>query len=190
VPPAGSTINSIASDRPLPERVFMENNKNGSSLQCLTFCLGEEIFGIDVIKAREVLDCTSITQVPCMPKFMLGVINLRGSVVPVIDLRLKFGLPATEKTVNTCIIVVEVEFEGESLIVGALADSVQEVLELDTAQIEPPPRIGTRLNTEIIRGMGSIKDRFLILLEIDRVFNAEELLVAQDAEDAKEEQAV
>ncbi len=168
----------------------MENSKNGSSLQCLTFCLGEEVFGIDVVKAREVLDFTTITQVPCMPKFMLGVINLRGSVVPVIDLRLKFGLPATGKTVNTCIIVVEVEFEGESLIVGALADSVQEVLELDLAQIEPPPRIGTRLKTEFIRGMGSLRDRFLILLDIDCVFNAEELLLTQQAESILKNQAV
>ena len=171
----------------LTEVYPMENDKNGSTLQCLTFRLGEEVFGIDVTKAKEVLDCTTITQVPQMPEFMLGVINLRGSVVPVIDLRLKFGLSAAVKTVNTCIIVVEVDFDGEALTIGAVADSVQEVLELDADKIEPPPRIGTRLKTDFIRGMGSYGERFLILLDIDRVFSAEELLLAQDAGDADAE---
>ncbi|MFA5515174.1 MAG: chemotaxis protein CheW [Desulfuromonadales bacterium] len=168
----------------------MASDKNDASLQCLTFRLGEEVFGIDVVKAREVLDCITITQVPQMPKFMLGVINLRGSVVPVIDMRLKFGLPAQEKTLNSCILVVEVEFEGESLTIGALADSVQEVIELRPDQIEPPPRIGTRLKTEFIRGMGSLNDRFLILLDIDKVFSAEELTIAQESGEAAEAQAI
>jgi purine-binding chemotaxis protein CheW len=153
-----------------------------TTTQYLTFRLGDEEFAVDVGKAREVLDFTAVTRVPQTPKFMLGVINLRGSVVPVIDMRLKFGLSATEKTVNTCVIVMEIAIDGETVIVGALADSVQEVLELDPNQIEPPPRIGTRLRTEFIKGMGSHNEKFIIILDIDRVFSAEEIALVQEAE--------
>jgi purine-binding chemotaxis protein CheW len=151
-----------------------------NSGQYLTFRLGEEVFAVDVAKAREVLDLTAVTRVPGTPKFMLGVINLRGGVVPVIDLRLKFGMPAAERTRETCIIVLDLTLDGETTTVGAVADSVREVLDLDSSQIEPPPRIGTRLKTEFIRGMGRIDDsRFLILLDIDRVFSSEELALVQ-----------
>jgi len=147
--------------------------------QYLTFRLGEETFAVDVTKAREILDFSSPTRVPQTPAYMLGVINLRGSVVPVVDLRLKFGMTATAMTRDTCIIVLEIIADGEALIVGAVADSVQEVLELDADRIEPPPRIGTRLNTEFIRGMGNHEDRFLMILDIDRVFSAEEISLVQ-----------
>ena len=106
---------------------------------------------------------------------MRGVINLRGSVVPVMDMRLKFGMPATERTVNTCIIVMEVVHEEETLVLGSLADSVQEVLELEPGQIEPPPRIGTGLRTDFIKGMGKYNEQFIIILDIDRVFSPQEL---------------
>jgi purine-binding chemotaxis protein CheW len=151
-----------------------------NSGQYLTFRLGEEVFAVDVAKAREVLDLTAVTRVPGTPRFMLGVINLRGGVVPVIDLRLKFGMPAAERTRETCIIVLDLTLDGETTTVGAVADSVREVLDLDSSQIEPPPRIGTRLKTEFIRGMGRIDEsRFLILLDIDRVFSSEELALVQ-----------
>ena len=110
---------------------------------------------------------------------MRGVINLRGSVVPVLDMRLKFGMSITEKTVDTCIIVVEVSFEGENTIIGALVDSVQEVFELEPDQIEPAPKIGTQLKTEFIKGMGKKDDRFIIMLDIDKVFSSEELSMVQ-----------
>ncbi|MFZ2448100.1 MAG: chemotaxis protein CheW [Syntrophobacteraceae bacterium] len=148
--------------------------------QYLTFRLDSETFALDISKVREVLDFTSITKVPQTPDFMLGVINLRGSVVPVVDMRLKFRMTRTEATVNTCIIIVEIEIDGEITVLGALADSVQEVLELDPDQIEPPPRIGTRLKTQFIRGMGHRDGQFIIILEIDKVFSAEELAIAQD----------
>lgn len=149
------------------------------TVQYLTFKLGEEIFSLDVAKVREILEYTSITKVPQTPDFMCGVINLRGSVVPVIDLRLKFGMPATERTVNTCIIVVEVQMENEDIVLGTLADSVQEVIELEPEQIEPAPQIGTRLNTEFIRGMGKQDGNFIIILDIDKVFSNEELETVQ-----------
>ncbi len=158
--------------------------------QYLTFTLDGELFALDIAKVREVLEFASVTKVPRTPDFMRGVINLRGNVVPVLDLRLKFGLSATEKTVNTCVIITEVEIDGEPTVLGALADAVQEVLELEPEQIDPPPRIGTRLDTAFIRGMGKRDDRFLILLDIDRVFTASELdLVGGAAQGAAAEAA-
>src|SRR5512136_1627108 len=122
--------------------------------QYLTFKLADEVFALDIGKVREVLDFTTVTKVPQTPDFMRGVINLRGSVVPVVDMRLKFGMTATDKTVNTCVIIVEIAVDGESTIIGAMADSVQEVIDLEPDNIEPAPRIGTKLNTDFIRGMG------------------------------------
>ena len=147
--------------------------------QYLTFKLDDEVFALDISKVREVLDFTSITRVPRTPAFMRGVINLRGSVVPVVDLRLKFGMSSAEKTVNTCIIIVEVTVDNETTILGALADSVQEVLDLGPDQIEPAPKIGTRLNTIFIKGMGKRDNKFIIILDIDKVFSTDELALVQ-----------
>jgi len=155
--------------------------------QFLTFTLADDVFAIDVTMAKEVLDLCDVTRVPQTPEYMLGVINLRGSVVPVIDMRLKFGMPAADKTRDTCIVVVEVDVDGDSVVVGALADSVREVLDLDPSQIEPPPRIGTRLNTDFIKGMGNIDGRFVIILDINRVFSAEELALVQGLSDTDSE---
>ncbi len=149
--------------------------------QYLTFKLEDEVFALDISKVREVLDYTDITKVPKTPDFMKGVINLRGSVVPVVDMRLKFGMAGIEKTVNTCIIIVEVTLEGETAVLGALADSVQEVLDLEPGQIEPAPRIGTRLRTEFLRGMGERDNHFVMILDIDQVFSADELALVENA---------
>lgn len=154
--------------------------------QYVTFTLGEEGFAVDVAKAREILDFAQITSVPQTPDFMLGVINLRGNVVPVVDLRLKFGMPTLERTVDTCIIVMEIDVEGETTVVGAMVDAVREVLELDASQIEPPPRLGTKLKTEFIKGMGKVGDDFLIILDIDRIFTSDEITVVQQVGDSDE----
>jgi len=111
--------------------------------QYLAFKLEEEIFAFDISKVRDVLEFDTVTKVPQTPAMMKGVINLRGSVVPVVDMRIKFGMGATEKTVNTVIIIIEISLDGESTMIGALVDSVKEVLDLDTDHIEPPPSIGT-----------------------------------------------
>lgn len=147
----------------------------------LTFKLGDEVYAIDVAAVREVLDFTTITKVPRTPDFMRGVINLRGSVVPVLDLRLAFKMTMTEKTVNTCIVVVEVGFEEERLVVGALADSVEEVVELEPEQIQPAPSLGTAVRTEFIRGMGRRDSQFVMILDIDRIFGNSELELLQKA---------
>ena len=153
--------------------------------QYLTFILNEETYAIDINQVREVLDFTDITKVPRMPEFMRGVINLRGGVVPVVDLRLKFGMTMTEKTLDTCIIIIEIIIDDDMTLIGTMADSVKEVLSLEADQINPPPKIGTRLNTDFIRGMGKKNDDFIIILDIDRVFSADELLIVQDADTMK-----
>ena len=147
--------------------------------QYLTFKLDEEIFALDVAKVREILEYTSITKVPQTPDFMRGVINLRGSVVPVIDLRLKFGMTATEQTINTCIVVTEVEVEGETVLLGALADSVQEVNEMEPGQIEAAPHIGSHLDTDFIKGMGKHDNNFVMILDIDKLFSSCDLEAIQ-----------
>jgi len=159
----------------------MDDTKAISSQQYVTFSLGDELFGVEVTRAREILSVSPVTRVPQTPEYLLGVINLRGQVVPVIDMRLKLGLPVSEETEDTCIIVVEVQVDGEAIIVGALADAVREVLEIRSDQIEPAPRLGTRLKTAFISGMGKVDEQFLILLNIDRVFSSDELAIVQDA---------
>ena len=138
--------------------------------QYLTFKLADEIFGVDVAKVREILELTTITRMPQMPEYVSGVINLRGSVVPVIDLKLKLGMVATARTVNTCIVLVEVRREEETIVLGALADSVQEVYELEPENIEPAPNNGSGINTDFIQGMGKHIQQFMMILDIDRLF--------------------
>jgi purine-binding chemotaxis protein CheW len=157
--------------------------------QYLTFKLGNEIFATDVAKVREVLDLTIITAIPRTPPFMRGVINLRGSVVPVVDLRLCFDMSKTESTRNTCIVVVEVLLDNEATVIGALADSVEEVIDLEPEQIQPAPRIGTQIRTDFIKGMGKRDTQFIMILDIDKVFSAEELATVRIHDSNRPEEA-
>lgn len=143
--------------------------------QFLTFTLGKEVFALDIATVREVLELASITRIPRTPHFMRGVINLRGHAVPVVDMRLKFGMEAAEDTVNTCIIIVEVALEDEMTILGALADSVREVMEISPESIDPAPRMGASVDINFIQGMAKMDDDFVMLLDINRIFSAEEL---------------
>ena len=161
----------------------METVATYETLQYLTFRLDRELFAVDIAKVREVLEFTTVTKVPRTPDYMRGVINLRGNVVPVVDLRLKLGLTQTERTVDTCVVIAEVDVDGERTLLGALADSVQEVLEIEGKQVVPPPRMGTRIDTSVIRGMGKRDEEFVIILDIDRVFSGDDVLTA--AADAK-----
>ncbi len=147
--------------------------------QYLTFKLSDEVFAVDVAKVREILDFTPATKVPGTPAFMRGVINVRGNVVPVVDMRLKFGLSETEKTVDTCIVVMEIVVDEDTTVLGALVDSVQEVFELEPSQIELPPRIGTRWQVEYIKGIGKRNSELIIILNIDRVFSDQDLACLQ-----------
>jgi purine-binding chemotaxis protein CheW len=146
----------------------------------LTFKLGDELFAANVGKVLEILEIPKITKVPRSPDFMRGVINLRGSVLPVIDTRTKFGLPATEDTVNTCIIVMKVAIEGQDITIGAIADGVQEVMEIDDAMVQPAPSIGARYKTEFIQGMLKRDEHFIMLLDIDMVFSTNEASILQE----------
>ena len=156
--------------------------KTDKTDQYLTFTLGEEDFALDIQKVREVLDYTTITKVPGMPDFLRGVINLRGNVVPVIDLRYKLGMGNVKQTVDTCIVIVEIMLDNEMTHMGALADSVKEVIDIYTNQISPPPKLGIKINNEFIRGMGKRDEKFLIILDIDKVLTANELDVVQKME--------
>ncbi|MBG0777494.1 MAG: chemotaxis protein CheW [Desulfovibrionaceae bacterium] len=160
----------------------MSTTKTGSAAaaaaetnQYLTFTLDDECFALNIATVREVLELTRITRVPRTPPFMRGVINLRGHAVPVVDLRLKFGMAQIEDTINTCIIISEVDCGEENAVVGMRVDSVREVLEMDASSVEAAPRIGAAINTDFIRGMARQGDDFVIILDIDRIFSAEEL---------------
>ncbi|MDR3639832.1 MAG: chemotaxis protein CheW [Humidesulfovibrio sp.] len=157
--------------------------KNATEIsQHLTFTLGKEVFALDIASVREVLELTSITKIPRTPDFMRGVINLRGHAVPVMDLRLKFGMPKAEATVDTCIIIVEVDFEGDRIIMGGMVDSVREVFEIPSDRIEVAPRMGTSISTDYIKGIGKQDDVFIIILDIARIFSAAELALAREAQ--------
>ncbi len=153
----------------------MSVEKITETRQYLSFKLDDEDFALDISKVREVLDYARITRVPQTPEFMCGVINLRGSVVPVMDLNRKFGIRSTEKTVNTRIIIGEVSIEGDGTVMGVLADSVNEVMELEPENIEPSPSIGIRMNTDYLMGVGKREEEFVLILDIDKVFSADEL---------------
>jgi purine-binding chemotaxis protein CheW len=160
----------------------MQEENYSDTKPYLTFTLDNELFSVEVGKVREVLDFTNITKIPRTPPFMRGVINLRGSVVPVVDLRLKFGMSKTENTISTCIIVMEITMDSETLILGALADSVQEVFELGPESIQPPPHMGTKLKTGFLKGMGRRDDNFIMILDIDKVFSSDELIMLDNTE--------
>ena len=153
----------------------MSTAKITETARYLTFRLGNELFAINVFKAREVLDLSHITRVPTAPGYLRGVVNVRGNAIPVVDLRTKFGMAQTADTLHTRIIVMELQIDGEQVVVGGLADAVHEVLELEPHEINDPPSLGMRWRTDLILGMGRRDDRFTIILDIERVFSSEEI---------------
>ena len=141
----------------------------------LTFALAQEEYGLDIIKVREIIGYMEITDVPQTPHHVRGVINLRGQVIPVIDLRAKFGMEATETTEQTCIIVVEISQGGRKFSTGIVVDRVQEVLDIDGKDIEEAPKFGSSVDTDFILGMGKIGETVKILLDIDKVLVTDNL---------------
>jgi purine-binding chemotaxis protein CheW len=146
---------------------------SGSGGKFLTFTLGNEEYGVPVLKVREIIKVMDITQVPQVPDYVLGVINLRGKVIPVIDLRRKFGFPATEHTERTCIIVVDVELSPMRVMMGVVVDSVSEVLNVAEAEMEDTPDFGGRATTDYILGLAKVKGTVKILLDLDRVLGSD-----------------
>jgi len=147
----------------------------------LTFQLGAEVYGIEILKVQEIIGLMNVTHVPRTPPFVRGVINLRGKVIPVVDLRVKFGLDAKDDTERTCIIVVQVACADHRITMGILVDEVSEVLYIDNSQIEPPPSLGITVDTTFILGMGKVGEKVVMLLDVDRVLSADEIASAAEA---------
>jgi len=143
--------------------------------QYLTFTLQNEVYGLDILRVREILEYTRPTTVPMMPAFVHGVINLRGNVVPVIDLAQRFGRAATTLQARTCVVIIEIDGEDGPLAIGILVDAVNAVLDMDAAQIEPAPSFGTGLRQDFIRGMARTDAGFIILLDVGRVLSVEDM---------------
>lgn len=147
----------------------------GEVHQYLTFSAKGEMFAIGILNVKEIIEFGSITEIPMMPDFIRGVINLRGAVVPVIDLSARFGGDRTAIQRRTCIVIIEVRTDDDKQDIGIIVDAVSEVLEIMPADIEPPPSFGTRLSTDYIAGMGKVAGRFVIILELRRVLSVDEM---------------
>jgi purine-binding chemotaxis protein CheW len=153
---------------------------NAHGQQYLTFMLGGEVFAIGILAIKEIIEYGSLTVVPMMPDFVRGVINLRGAVVPVVDLAARFGRVPEPTTRRTCIVIVEMLADGERQDVGVVVDAVNAVLEIGPEQIVPPPAFGARIRTDFIRGMGKVGGKFVIMLDVDRVLSMDDLARLED----------
>ena len=165
-------------DEKINQSVKARNDKEG---KYLTFTLAEEEFGIGILKIKEIIGMLPITSVPQTPDYVKGVINLRGKVIPVLDLRLRFGLPTVVYTERTCIIVVEIAGNSGTILIGIVVDAVSEVLNIKGDDIEKTPTFGTKLNTDYILGMAKMEGGVKILLDIDRVLSNAELSLLSEA---------
>jgi purine-binding chemotaxis protein CheW len=166
------------------ETKFNSDNKNLSSY--LSFKLDSEFFAINVHQVINILELTKITEVPKAPFYMKGVINLRGKVLPVIDTRLKFGMKAIVFTKNTCIVVMEININGERVELGALVDTVLEVIEVDNENITLPPSLGSKYKSEFITGMLHQNDEFIMMLDIDKVFSSDDIIEFKESTEEPE----
>jgi len=149
-----------------------------SSNQYLTFFLAGDEYAIGILQVTDIIECGAVTKVPGTPAWIRGVHNLRGAVVPVIDLAVKFGLPPTVVTRRTCIVIVELRVDDEAMIMGVMADAVHQVVELGADDIQPPPAFGPRVSVDCILGMGSTGGKFIVILDIDHVLSSTEILAA------------
>ncbi len=156
----------------------MTTKDEAASAQYLSFQVAGESYAVGVLQAREIIEYSTVTRVPQAPPAVRGVINLRGSVVPVVDLAVKFGLPASEIGRRTCVVIVECTLDGESTVMGVMADAVNQVLDLGPADIEPAPSFGTRVRTEYLQGMGKLEQGFVLLLDMDKLLSTAEATVA------------
>ncbi len=162
-------------DSPAPSKVSV------GPAQFLTFFLRGAEYAVSILRIREIFEFDTLTPVPTTPGWIRGVMNLRGSVVPVVDLSVKFGLGETPITNRTCVVIVEVELDGELCIMGALVDAVSRVVELSPDDIEPPPAFGTAVRVDCLEGMGKVEEKFVPILDVDQVLSSDELLTAVEA---------
>jgi purine-binding chemotaxis protein CheW len=164
---------------PIPSR---EPGASTQHPQYLTFLVGEEEYAVGVLRVREIIQYHAVTRVPRTPEWIRGVINLRGSVVPVVDLAVKFGLPATVPGRCTCIVLVEARVEGEPVVMGMIADEVRQVVDLPNDAVQPPPAFGTRVSVDYLEAMGRVDSRMVLLLNVDRLLAAEQIVAASAVE--------
>ena len=156
--------------------------------QCLTFTLAGDEYGVGILQIREIVEYDTLTKVPGTPPWILGVMNLRGTVVPVVDLAIKFGLPEIEVTARTCIVMVEADLDGEPTLMGVMAEAVVRVLDLAPEDVEAPPAFGTRVRVEFLLGVGKVDGDLVLVLDIDRVLSLDELLAVAAVPAAAEEE--
>jgi purine-binding chemotaxis protein CheW len=159
----------VTTDKPV------EQAKQGEVQQFLTFSLGSEMFAVGTLSVKEIIEYGQLTEVPMMPDFIRGVINLRGAVVSVIDLGARFGRGETQVTRRTCIVIIEVPSGDEKQDIGVVVDAVSEVLEIPASEIESPPAFGAKIRTDFIHGMGKVDGKFVILLDVGKVLSVEEI---------------
>ena len=161
----------------------------GTPQQYLTFTLGGEMFAVAILNVKEIIEFGTVTEIPMMPTFIRGVINLRGAVVPVIDLACRFGGQPTQVARRTCIIIVELVEGDQKHDIGVMVDAVSEVLEIAAAEIEPPPAFGARIRADFISGMGKVGGKFVIILDIGRVLSVEEFALLTQFADSDPDSA-
>lgn len=169
-----STQTQVATRPKGPER---RADETAEQQQYLTFTLGEEMFALGILAVREIIEYGQVTEVPMTPAFIRGVINLRGAVVPVIDLAVRFGRPPRDVTRRTCIVIVEVPSPKGTQEMGIVVDAVSEVLDIPSSDIEPPPEFGAQIRIDFIAGMGRINGRFVVILQVDRVLAMDEVAI-------------
>ncbi|GAB1458925.1 chemotaxis protein CheW [Thauera sp.] len=156
-------------------KTHLVGSADASPQQYLTFSLGGEVFALGILNVKEIIEFGNVTEIPMMPAFIRGVINLRGAVVPVIDLSARFGGPASTVSRRTCIVIVELGEGEERQDLGVIVDAVNEVLEIPRSEIEPPPTFGAKIRADFIQGMGKVDGRFVIILNVDRVLSPQEI---------------
>jgi len=167
----GQVVQSASSARKAAVTLPVDN----APQQYLTFTLGGEMFAVAILNVKEIIEYGTVTEIPMMPGFIRGVINLRGAVVPVIDLSCRFGGKSSQVARRTCIVIVELEQEDQKHDIGVMVDAVSEVLEIPRADIEPPPSFGAKIRTDFISGMGKVGGKFVIILDVARVLSVEEI---------------
>jgi purine-binding chemotaxis protein CheW len=153
----------------------LDSERRHDQHQYLTFVLGRETFAMGILSIKEILEYAAPTEIPMMPAFIRGVVNLRGAAVPVVDLCARFGRPSAAVTKKTCVVIIETQLEEESHIIGVVVDAVNEVLEIPDSEIEPAPSFGASIRTDFIQGMGKVRGKFVIVLDVNRVLCMEEM---------------
>jgi purine-binding chemotaxis protein CheW len=166
------------------EQLLFGNKRADPAQQYLTYTLGDEVFAMDIRSVREIIQYGAMTVVPLMPAFVRGVINLRGAVVPVIDLQSRFGRARAMVSKKTCIIIFDASREGEKLELGLMVDAVSEVIDIRASEIEPPPHFGASIRRDFMRGMAKVNGNFIVLLEPERALDIEEMALLSEQSQA------